>query len=147
METATVSPANVTASPAKWSGRKPHFIVNFMPNLSSERLEIPHKFNQHVDGRSNVWVLLSGNSGKVWRVGLVKRDESLFFNEGWSGFVRDNSLDFGDTLAFEYSGDWQFEVYIRLKGKIEYNETTTVSLFQVVFELSPDHTLYIEYML
>ncbi|CAM8983441.1 unnamed protein product [Rhodiola kirilowii] len=112
MATATVSPATATASPAKWSGRKPHFIVNFMPNLSSERLEIPHRFNQHIDGKSNVWVLLSGSSGKVWRVGLVKQEETLFFNEGWSGFVRDNSLDFGDTLAFEYSGDWQFEVYI-----------------------------------
>lgn len=59
-----------------------------------------------------MWVLLMGKGGKAWRVGLLKLHETLFFNEGWSGFVCDNLVEFGDTLVFEYSGDWQFEVYV-----------------------------------
>uniref|UniRef100_A0A7N0TQ52 TF-B3 domain-containing protein n=1 Tax=Kalanchoe fedtschenkoi TaxID=63787 RepID=A0A7N0TQ52_KALFE len=105
--------ATATTSPVKSSdGRKPHFIVTFAPHSSSGRLEIPHKFNQHIEGRTNVWVLLSGRGGKVWRVGLVRQHQTLFLNEGWSGFVRDSSVELGDILVFEYNGDWQFEVYI-----------------------------------
>uniref|UniRef100_A0A7N0TPW2 TF-B3 domain-containing protein n=1 Tax=Kalanchoe fedtschenkoi TaxID=63787 RepID=A0A7N0TPW2_KALFE len=105
--------ATATTSAVKSSdGRKPHFIVTFAPHSSSGRLEIPHKFNQHIEGKTNVWVLLSGRGGKVWRVGLVRQHQTLFLNEGWSGFVRDSSVELGDTLVFEYNGDWQFEVYI-----------------------------------
>uniref|UniRef100_A0A7N0TBC0 TF-B3 domain-containing protein n=1 Tax=Kalanchoe fedtschenkoi TaxID=63787 RepID=A0A7N0TBC0_KALFE len=99
-------------SALKSVGRKPHFIATFVPNSSSDRLEIPHKFHQHIGVRTNVWVLLSGRGGKVWRVGLLKLHDTLIFNEGWAGFVKDSFVEIGDILVFEYSGDWLFEVYI-----------------------------------
>lgn len=49
---------------------------------------------------------------KLWHVSVRKVDNKLYFEKGWTDFVWDNSLGFGDFLIFRYVGNLQFIVDI-----------------------------------
>jgi hypothetical protein len=57
-------------------------------------------------------VTLRGPSGVVWNVGLITRDDTLYFTNGWQQFVKDHSLKENDFLVFKYNGESHFEVLI-----------------------------------
>ncbi|KAJ4961917.1 hypothetical protein NE237_021827 [Protea cynaroides] len=57
-------------------------------------------------------VTLKSLRGKTWTIGLEKRDEELFFQQGWAHFVRGHSLNEGDILTFQYKGDSTFAVSV-----------------------------------
>lgn len=43
---------------------------------------------------------------------LEDRENGLFFRNGWQGFVKDNHLESGDLLVFDYDGETKFNVKI-----------------------------------
>ncbi|KAJ4961097.1 hypothetical protein NE237_021007 [Protea cynaroides] len=75
-----------------------------------QQLVVPRKivsiFRKHL---VNI-VTLKSLSGKTWTIGVEKRDEELFFQQGWADFVRGHSLNEGDILTFQYEGDSTFAV-------------------------------------
>ncbi|KAJ4961094.1 hypothetical protein NE237_021004 [Protea cynaroides] len=75
-----------------------------------QRLVVPRKivsiFRKQLVNRATIKTL----SGKAWTIELEKRDEDLFFKQGWADFVRDHSLNEGDILIFQYEGDSTFAV-------------------------------------
>lgn len=71
-------------------------------------------------------VLVTGPSGNVWTVQLIKQDGDLFLHHGWSTFVGDHQLECGDLLVFRYEGDLRFTVQVFDKDACE-KETAFLS--------------------
>ncbi|KAL8166048.1 hypothetical protein V2J09_007547 [Rumex salicifolius] len=113
------------------NARRPHFLMIFHPNVCSDRLsegckrslvnqtlqfsalqKVPEKFIKHLEGRLCGSVLLSGPSGNSWNVKLSKHDDGLFLDDGWGMFVKDHSIECGDSFVFRYDGDLHFSVQI-----------------------------------
>ncbi|KAH9603458.1 hypothetical protein KSS87_012054 [Heliosperma pusillum] len=82
------------------NAKNPHFLEIYLPNLSSQRLEVPSKFIKHLKGRTSGSLSLIGPSGNSWHVDLIDQNGHLFFNSGWPTFVNDHSLQCGDSLVF-----------------------------------------------
>ncbi|CAO2817812.1 unnamed protein product [Amaranthus hypochondriacus] len=103
-------------------GRKPHFIEVFLPNLSSNRLKVPSKFVEHLGDRKSGSLSLTGPSGNIWQVDLFEYSGHLFFRDGWPTFVKDHSIQCGDTLVFRYDGNLRFTVKIFDETSCEKDE-------------------------
>lgn len=92
--------------------RKPHFLEVFLPALCSDRLKVPTRFIKHLAGNTSGSMLLTGPSDNSWHVDLIEHNGHLFFDEGWSTFVKDHSIECGDSLVFRYDGNLHFTVQI-----------------------------------
>ncbi|KAE8653986.1 AP2/B3-like transcriptional factor family protein, putative isoform 2 [Hibiscus syriacus] len=75
-----------------------------------QRLEIPENFAKNVKKRLPETVTLKGPSGVIWDVGLTADDDVLFFDGGWTTFVKDHLLIDNDFLIFKYNGVSHFDV-------------------------------------
>ncbi|XP_024161386.1 B3 domain-containing protein LOC_Os12g40080 [Rosa chinensis] len=62
---------------------------------------------------------LRGPNGKCWDVKLEEKNNDLFFHKGWKKFVKDNYLEEGDFLVFNYDGNSLFSVTIYDKSACE----------------------------
>lgn len=116
------------------SGRRPHFLEVFLPNLSSNRLKVPSKFVKHLGGRTSGSLSLVGPSGNIWHVNLFEYNGHLFFQDGWSTFVKDHSIECGDSLVFEYDGDSNFTVQIFDQSSCEKDEAFYANCTQLASE-------------
>ncbi|TKY57766.1 hypothetical protein E2542_SST14819 [Spatholobus suberectus] len=96
----------------KLNVRTPHFYEVYSSAFSSHRLKIPDGFVCHMEGRTYESVSLTGPSGNVWTVQLIKQDNDLFFHHGWSAFVVDHRLECGELLVFRYEGHLHFTVQV-----------------------------------
>ncbi|XP_014502687.1 B3 domain-containing protein Os11g0197600 [Vigna radiata var. radiata] len=103
----------------KLSLRKPHFYEVYSSAFSSHRLKIPDGFVCRMEGRTYGSFSLTGPSGNVWKVQLLKQDNDLFFHHGWSSFVMDHRLECGDLLVFRYDGHLHFTVQVFDKDACE----------------------------
>ncbi|KAH9620992.1 hypothetical protein KSS87_001589 [Heliosperma pusillum] len=104
------------------NAKKPHFLEIYLPNLSSQRLEVPSKFIKHLKGRTSGSLSLIGPSGNSWHVDLIDQNGHLFFNSGWPTFVNDHSLQCGDSLVFRYDGNSRFTIQIFDESSCEKEE-------------------------
>lgn len=84
----------------------------------SKILLIPPAFLKHFDGVIPQEFVLRTRDGSERRVSVVKVGKDVFFKSGWSYFVRDNAIDFGDFLVFSYNG------YLGLNVAIFRKETS-----------------------
>ncbi|KFK30080.1 hypothetical protein AALP_AA7G214000 [Arabis alpina] len=73
---------------------------------------IPISYYDELPSRLPKTVILQGASGGIWNVKLKYEQDEVYFGQGWSKFVRDNSLTDGEFLTFAYNGDRIFEVSI-----------------------------------
>ncbi|KAK2973296.1 hypothetical protein RJ640_029746 [Escallonia rubra] len=69
--------------------------LNHNPDYFSKKnrdanARIPLGFLKHMSDETSGSASLMGPSGKTWEVNLMKNNESLFFNKGWSAFVKDH---------------------------------------------------------
>ncbi|CAB4308161.1 unnamed protein product [Prunus armeniaca] len=87
----------------------------------SQRLRIPPKFVKNFNVRPLHKCALSGPSGIRWTVELEERENGLFFQDGWQGFVKDHHLEDGDFLVFKYDGESKFKVTIYDRTACEKN--------------------------
>uniref|UniRef100_A0A1D1ZEQ8 B3 domain-containing protein Os11g0197600 n=1 Tax=Anthurium amnicola TaxID=1678845 RepID=A0A1D1ZEQ8_9ARAE len=94
-------------------GRRPHFFKVFSLCYTSKRLGIPPGFWKHIKHETSGGVSLTGPSGNVWNVDLVRdNDTGISFQKGWEVFVSDHNLKTGDFLLFRYDGDLSFTVLV-----------------------------------
>ncbi|GLT92200.1 hypothetical protein SLE2022_100510 [Rubroshorea leprosula] len=84
--------------------------TQFLRDGFNYQLAIPEKFAKHFKKKLPDTVTLKGPSGFTWDVGLTKDEDTLFFDRGWSTFVRDHSLKKNDFLTFKYNGVSHFDV-------------------------------------
>lgn len=47
-----------------------------------------------------------------WNVGVTKTTRSVYFKDGWQEFLKDNSVEDGNFVVFEYEGNMNFNVQI-----------------------------------
>jgi hypothetical protein len=73
---------------------------------------IPDGFVRQMEGTTRGLVSLTGPSGNTWQVRLVEQDNHLFLYHGWSTFVGDHHLEYGDLLVFRYEGHLHFTVQV-----------------------------------
>lgn len=50
--------------------------------------------------------------GNFWAVEVAKVGCDFFFQAGWTKFLEDNCLEYGDFLVFQYNGDDEFRFKI-----------------------------------
>lgn len=88
---------------------------------------IPLSYYDHLPSRLPKTVILQGIDGGIWNVPMKLKQDEVFLGQGWSKFVRDNSLSDGEFLTFVYNGDSIFEVSIyRHDGCKEIKEVSEV---------------------
>lgn len=92
-------------------GRSPSFCKVMFGDFS-EQLLIPPAFAKNFDGVLPQEIVLRSPASRVRRVTLKKVEQQSFFEKGWSLFVKDNSLEFGDFLVFYDAGNSEFKVEI-----------------------------------
>lgn len=115
-------------------GRRPHFLEVFLPNMSSDRLKVPSKFVEHLEDRTSRSLSLIGPSGNIWHVDMIEYNGHLFFRDGWPTFVKDHSIQCGDTLVFRYDGNSNFTVQIFDQSSCEKDEAFYANCSQGSFE-------------
>ncbi|XP_021731681.1 B3 domain-containing protein At4g34400-like [Chenopodium quinoa] len=93
--------------------KHPQFFKVFQPQQSSENLKLPPAFEEKIPAKIPSRVFLKNrNSSKSWLVEVGRIDGRLYFKGGWSKFVLENSLSFGDFMVFKYNGQRIFDVLI-----------------------------------
>ncbi|CAA7019904.1 unnamed protein product [Microthlaspi erraticum] len=88
----------------------PRFFKVFISRFYSDSLQIPISYHDQLPHPLPKTATLQGNGGCFWKVSMIQRRDEVFFEQGWSKFVEDNSLADGDFLTFVYNGDSVFEV-------------------------------------
>ncbi|CAI8606104.1 unnamed protein product [Vicia faba] len=88
-----------------------HF-TQFLHDDFQQQLALPKAFSDNLKKRLPENVVLKGPSEVVWNIGLVIRDDSVYFVNGWERFVKDHSLKENDFLVFKYNGESLFEVLV-----------------------------------
>lgn len=83
-----------------------------LPLASTEtQYRIPPSFSQHLENLIGL-VFLFGPSGNTWLAELASDTEGFFFENGWTGFVTDHSIEEGHILIFRHNGFSHFSVAI-----------------------------------
>ncbi|XP_042507251.1 putative B3 domain-containing protein At5g66980 [Macadamia integrifolia] len=103
--------------------KNPEFFKIYLPDHSSQRLKIPPAFLNHFNGLIPNKAILRSRKGRIWHVELEQVDSNLFFQDGWKGFVKDQSLKLGEFLVFIYDGNSVFDVKIFGINGCEKQET------------------------
>ncbi|KAK7321719.1 hypothetical protein VNO77_32607 [Canavalia gladiata] len=88
-----------------------HF-AQFLRTGYDQHLAIPKAFSDNLKKKLPENVSLKGPNGIVWSVGLITRNDTLYFTHGWQQFVKDQFLKENDFLVFKYNGESQFDVLI-----------------------------------
>ncbi|XP_043710117.1 putative B3 domain-containing protein At5g66980 [Telopea speciosissima] len=101
----------------------PEFFKIYLPDHSSQKMKIPPGFINHFNGLIPNKAILRSRNGRVWHVELEQVDNNLFFQNGWKGFVKDQSLKLGEFLVFKYDGNSVFNVKIFGTNGCEKQET------------------------
>ncbi|KAI8569371.1 hypothetical protein RHMOL_Rhmol02G0273600 [Rhododendron molle] len=93
------------------------------------RLRIPEDFSKKYGDELSTSVRFTVRSGQVWRVGVEKADEMLWFTDGWKEFSESHSIGCGFFLVFNYEGNSEFKVLIFDFTATEiYNPQKTLSI-------------------
>jgi hypothetical protein len=70
---------------------------------------LPKAFSDNLKKKLPENVTLKGPSGVVWNIGLTTKEDTVYFTNGWQGFVNDHTLKESDLLFFKYNGESLFE--------------------------------------
>lgn len=99
--------------------RRGRSFFRFLIGDFAEQLQIPTSFVKHFGGVLPQDFILRSPARRSTHVNVKKVSDKLFLGEGWSLFVQDNSLEFGDFLVFEYAGNSTLNVMIFEKSGCE----------------------------
>ncbi|XP_027361305.1 B3 domain-containing transcription factor VRN1-like [Abrus precatorius] len=92
---------------------RPSFHKLILPTtLQSRQLRIPDNFLRKYGGQLSTIATLTVPDGNVWRIGLKKADNRIWFVDGWQEFVQRYSIGIGYFLVFMYEGNSSFIVHI-----------------------------------
>ncbi|XP_017971809.1 PREDICTED: B3 domain-containing transcription factor VRN1 isoform X4 [Theobroma cacao] len=76
--------------------------------LQDKKLRIPDNFVKKFRDELSVAAALTVPDGHVWRVGIKKADNKVWFQEGWQEFVERYYIRVGYFLIFRYEGNSAF---------------------------------------
>lgn len=111
------------------------FFKVFLPEYCSERMRIPDAFVSQLDRSVPKKAILRNGNRKIWHVKVGKISDGVFFLNGWQEFVKDNLIELGDFLVFQYNGHDVFgfkifgnsgcekeeiETHVSINNRIEY---------------------------
>lgn len=65
---------------------------------------------KHLDSIPSQKFVLWNSAGRFWHVHVEKVGNILYLKNGWTEFVQDNGIEFGDFLLFSYAGNSKFDV-------------------------------------
>lgn len=82
------------------------------PNLNCEMQSFPDNFLRKFGGDLSTAATLTVPDGSVWRVGLKKVGNKIWFFDGWQEFVQRYAIGVGYLLVFRYEGKSSFHVHI-----------------------------------
>ncbi|KAK2978379.1 hypothetical protein RJ640_016481 [Escallonia rubra] len=85
------------------------FFKFFLPEHSSQRMEIPLAFTLHMRGVLPDKAMLRDRYKNLWPVEVAKIGNNFFFQDGWRKFLEDNCVEEGDFLVFQYDGGCFFD--------------------------------------
>ncbi|KAB2095001.1 hypothetical protein ES319_A01G005000v1 [Gossypium barbadense] len=80
--------------------------------LQDKKLRIPDNFVKKFKDELSVAAALTVPDGHVWRVGIRKGDNKVWFQEGWPEFLDRYYIRIGYFLIFRYEGNSAFSVSI-----------------------------------
>ncbi|PPD90676.1 hypothetical protein GOBAR_DD12415 [Gossypium barbadense] len=92
--------------------------------LQHKKLRIPDNFVKKFGDELSVAAALTVPDGHVWRVGIRKADNKVWFHEGWQEFVERYYIRAGYLLVFRYEGNSCFCVSIFSLYNSEINYQT-----------------------
>ncbi|WCJ33808.1 AP2/B3-like transcriptional factor family protein [Euphorbia peplus] len=80
--------------------------------IQQKKLHIPFKFVKRFgDELTDVADLIVPN-GRVWKIGVSKAEDNIWFDDGWVEFAEHHSICNGHLLVFAYTGSCSFNVSI-----------------------------------
>ncbi|KAK1402607.1 hypothetical protein POM88_002212 [Heracleum sosnowskyi] len=88
------------------------FFKPFIAEDREQRLPIPHFFTKFMKDRMPRSAFIRDRKENLWHVEVSRRENKNFFEAGWSKFVQEKKVQFGDCLVFEYDGESFFDVEI-----------------------------------
>ncbi|XP_031092946.1 B3 domain-containing protein REM20-like [Ipomoea triloba] len=78
------------------------FFKFFNPETSSQKMEMPPEVSAYMRGKLPRTVFLRDRYKNMWEVKVGSSGNDLFFEEGWEKFIKDNCVELGDFLVFDY---------------------------------------------
>ncbi|XP_027068888.2 putative B3 domain-containing protein At5g66980 [Coffea arabica] len=92
----------------------PAFMKAYFPPDSKQSLKLPSSFTSFLKSSLPDKVFLKNHydDKRIWAVEVAKIENDLFFQAGWSQFLAENCLEFGDLLVFQYNGGQEFDFKI-----------------------------------
>lgn len=101
---------------------RPSFHKLILPSsLQTRQLRIPDNFLRKYGAQLSTIATLTVPDGTVWRLGLKKVDNRIWFVDGWQDFVQRYSIGIGYFLVFTYEGNSNFIVHIFNMSTAELN--------------------------
>ncbi|KAK3195696.1 hypothetical protein Dsin_027006 [Dipteronia sinensis] len=88
------------------------FKVILASTLQEKKLRIPEKFVREFGDELSAFATITVPDGLVWRVGLSKDGEKIWFHHGWQNFIEYYSICVGYFLVFKYENMSKFHVII-----------------------------------
>ncbi|KAH1224647.1 putative B3 domain-containing protein [Glycine max] len=79
---------------------------------NTKLLKVPEEFLKHLNEDLSSNAVLIGPSGDKWQVTILKKGNNVYMNNGWSQFLKDNSVVLDEFLLFTYHGGNCFYVQI-----------------------------------
>ncbi|XP_039007120.1 B3 domain-containing transcription factor VRN1-like isoform X1 [Hibiscus syriacus] len=80
--------------------------------LHEKKLRIPDNFVKKFRDELSVAAALTVPDGHVWRVGIKKANNKVWFQEGWQEFLERYYIRVGYVLVFRYEGNSAFSVSV-----------------------------------
>ncbi|KAK4378390.1 hypothetical protein RND71_000252 [Anisodus tanguticus] len=71
--------------------------------------KIPTAYTEYKDGKLPRKVSLKDRFGNMWPIGVTKAGRSFHFQYGWEKFIKENNVEFGDFMIFDYDGNVVFD--------------------------------------
>ncbi|XP_062092378.1 B3 domain-containing transcription factor VRN1 [Humulus lupulus] len=80
--------------------------------IQAKQLRIPDNFVKKFRDELSTVATITVPDGHIWRVGLKKADNRIWFHDGWQDFVDRYGIRLGYLLIFRYEGNTTFNVFI-----------------------------------
>ncbi|XP_019154240.1 PREDICTED: B3 domain-containing protein REM5-like [Ipomoea nil] len=78
------------------------FFKLFTPETSSQKMEMPPAVSAYMGDKLPRTVFLRDRYKNMWEVKVGRSGNHLVFEEGWDKFIKDNCVELGDFLVFDY---------------------------------------------
>ncbi|PON53050.1 B3 DNA binding domain containing protein [Trema orientale] len=105
----------------------------YSSTIQAKQLRIPDSFVKKFRDELSTVATITVPDGHVWRVGLKKADNKIWFHDGWQDFVERYGIRVGYFLIFRYEGNSTFNVFIFNLSTSEINYQHPLNSSQAIY--------------